>query len=462
MRPIGRSTRALLVASLAFLAGCGDGGSPGPRPAPGEAETPPVAVRLEAVRLERVPVVVEATGTVRARASAVVASQIQATVREVRVREGARVAAGELLVRLDDAEVAADARRAEAARQAAEHARDEARRGEAEARAREREAQAAVVEARAALETLARAVEEAAAAVTGAESLAAHAEATLARHRQMFEERALAPQEYEEVQARARAAAAELARARARLLGARAAVTQQEGRIAQAVAAGESARVRVEAAAARVQGAAARVGEADAEITRTRAVLAHARVLAPRPGLVVDTLVEVGDLATPGRPLVRLDDPAGYRLEAAIPAGGAAALGIGQSVEVLLREVAAAPLAGRVAEIVPEADPATRTVTVKIDLPAAPGLRGGLHGQARLVTGQVERLHVPATAVVERGQIVAVFVVDRDRVARLRLVTVGARAGDRVEVLSGLAAGEEVAVEGAPRLVDGTRVTIGS
>jgi RND family efflux transporter MFP subunit len=438
--------------------GCGESRAPAERPA--EA---PVSVRVAAVRLEGVPVTIDAVGTVRARVSTVIASTVQGLVTEVRVREGARVAKGDLLVRIEGAEASAGLARAEAGRQGALHARDEAVQGRAEARSGEAAARAALAEALSARETLERVVEEAIAGRAAAASQATLAQSTLARYRQMYEAKALAPQEYDEVVARERTARGELERADARVAAARAALGQQQGRIAQAGALVDAARIRGQAQESRIEVAAARVREAEAEVARARTQQGYTRILAPGPGLVVERLVEVGELAAPGRPLLRLDDPSGYRLEIALASTEAVRVGMGQAVEVRVDELGGQALAGTVDEIVPAADPATRTVTVKVALPAAvAGLRSGLYGRARFVTGRTESLLVPAAAVLERGQLTALFVVDRERVARLRLVTLGRRHGDRVEVLSGLAAGEEVALDGLDRLVDGSRVTVAS
>jgi len=115
---------------------------------------------------------------------------------------------------------------------------------------------------------------------------------------------------------------------------------------------------------------------------------------------------------------------------------------------------------GRVAELIPAADPASRSVIVKLDLPADLPLRSGMFGRARFPAGERKALVVPAAAVVERGQLSSLFVVGADGVARLRLVTLGERHGERVEVLSGLTPGERIVVEGGDGLADGSRVDV--
>jgi len=96
---------------------------------------------------------------------------------------------------------------------------------------------------------------------------------------------------------------------------------------------------------------------------------------------------------------------------------------------------------------------------VKIDLPALPGLRSGMFGRAAFAAGKRGALLVPQSAVVERGQIRSVYVVEGDT-ARLRFVTLGEERDDQREVLSGLTAGERIVVMPAPLLSDGARVAI--
>jgi multidrug efflux pump subunit AcrA (membrane-fusion protein) len=96
---------------------------------------------------------------------------------------------------------------------------------------------------------------------------------------------------------------------------------------------------------------------------------------------------------------------------------------------------------------------------VKIDLPAAPGLRSGLFGRAVFDTGVRRVLAVPLNAVVERGQLASVFVVEQGA-ARMRLVTLGARRDGQVEILSGLNGGESVVAPVPPGLRDGARVEV--
>jgi len=112
-----------------------------------------------------------------------------------------------------------------------------------------------------------------------------------------------------------------------------------------------------------------------------------------------------------------------------------------------------------VSEIAPAADPNSRTFRVKLDLPPTPGLRLGQFGRVTVPLNEVASVRIPATAVVVRGQMEIVFVVESQK-AQLRLVKTGKRLGDEWEVVSGLNAGESIVVDGAASLSDGQPVEV--
>jgi multidrug efflux pump subunit AcrA (membrane-fusion protein) len=113
----------------------------------------------------------------------------------------------------------------------------------------------------------------------------------------------------------------------------------------------------------------------------------------------------------------------------------------------------------RVSEIVPEVDAASRAYLVKIDLPSSPGLRSGVFGRASFQVGSRPVLSIPGAAVTERGQLQSVYVADSG-IARMRLITLGNKSGDRVEALSGLNAGEQIIFPVPRNLHDGARVEV--
>ena len=132
--------------------------------------------------------------------------------------------------------------------------------------------------------------------------------------------------------------------------------------------------------------------------------------------------------------------------------------GWGQAFRLCSTRWAGQTLTGKVVQIVPAADPASRTFTVKIDLPADPQIRSGLFGRARFPRGERESILVPQTALLHRGQLEAIYVVGKDEIAGLRYVTLGKPSGNEVEVLSGLDNGERIVAQPADRELAGKKV----
>jgi len=233
-------------------------------------------------------------------------------------------------------------------------------------------------------------------------------------------------------------------------------VSQQEFDESQARL--RSAEAALEMAASKRREIVARRREAEAEITGARVAFGYATLTTPFAALVTERKADPGSLATPGTPLLTLEREGNPRLEASVDESRLGLVRVGESVAVEIDGLNRS-FTGRVAEIVPSVDAATRRFTVKIDLPPLPGLRSGMFGRAGFAIGKRAALLVPQSAVVERGQIRAVYVVEGD-MARLRFVTLGEGRDEQCEVLSGLTAGERIIVTPPPLLADGGRVAI--
>lgn len=235
-------------------------------------------------------------------------------------------------------------------------------------------------------------------------------------------------------------------------------VAQAEGALAQARAAAVLAETnlkrfeqllargsasQLEADQARFQSETARgaVAQAEGALATARSFQSYAEIASPFDGRVVDRLCEVGDLAAPGRPLLRVENEKRLRLHVSLDAEKAAVAVPGAAVAVSVPSLGARRLRGTVAEVVPAADPATRSILVKIDLEPDPALRTGVYGRALFSTGLRQAIVVPRSAVRERGGLTGVFVIENARAA-FRLVTTAEASGDSLEVLSGLSEGE--------------------
>jgi HlyD family secretion protein len=268
-----------------------------------------------------------------------------------------------------------------------------------------------------------------------------------ARHEQARHSLEAARQRRSQAMQRIEAAEATLRRAEANyerirsFLEVGAATAQQmeeaEATFHQARAAREEAIAARSQAEAEIEGARRRLDEA-------AVALEFSRITAPVDGQVVDRLVEPGDLAMPGTPLVTLHSEAALRLEALVPEGLIGRLSLGDEIRV---EIGDRRLSAPVEEIVPAADPRARSFVVKAALPEAPGLYPGMFGRLEIPLDEREAVVVPRAAVRRVGQLEMVRMVEDD-VVRSRLVTTGALLDREVEILSGLSGGEKVIVHG--------------
>ncbi len=200
----------------------------------------------------------------------------------------------------------------------------------------------------------------------------------------------------------------------------------------------------------------ARASVAEGAAREMETMLGYTKVVAPFDGIVTRKLADVGDLAAPGKPIVEMEDPRALRFEADVPEALIGHVKLGAKLPVQV-SADAARFEGTVVEVAPVADAASRTFLVKLDLPAAEGVRSGQFGRVWIPTGESRSIRVPASAVVTRGQMECVFVVV-DQHAELRIVRTGKQTGDEVEILAGLNSGEPVVSDGAELLRDGQPV----
>ena len=368
--------------AILWLAGCGEA------PRKLGANGAPVPVKTVTVSAEPWPEVYEAMGSVRARMAAALSSKVMGYVREVHANTGDLVAAGQLLVVLDAADLEANYRRADAGREEVRSAIPEAENGIAAAKAN--------------LEL---------------------ARATFKRMSDLFTSKSISNQEYDEAAARLKASEAAYAMAESKR-------TQLTSKIAQA----------------------------DQERSAAEIQRGYAQLRAPFAGVVTAKSVEPGNLATPGAPLLTIERAEAFRLEVPVEESRLPLIRSGSKVTVTI-DALDRTFEAKIGEVVPSVDAASRAYLVKIDLPAIPQLRSGIFGRARFVVGTRSVLSVPASAVMESGQVQSVFMVENGA-ARLRLITIGRKLADRAEVLSGLTAGEQALSPVPVGLGDGAKVEI--
>lgn len=290
-------------------------------------------------------------------------------------------------------------------------------------------AEAGLREAQAAIAEIDASVVAANAAVRSADANRQLTEKTLGRIRELYERKSATAQEFDEAQSRHRTAVAEFERAKANV-----------GTIS-------SKKKQINA----------RMEQARADIAAARVSEGYSRIVSPVSGVIVKKFAESGATATPGTPLLSIEDNSQFLLEAAVEESRTNLIRVGNRVNVRIDALGAETF-GSVSEVLPSADAASRTYVVKIVLPSEPGLRSGMYGVARFPVASKQAITVPETAVVRRGQLTGVFIVGDDGVARFRIVNIGKSSEGMAEVLSGLSEGDEIVTSDAATLTDGTRV----
>ncbi len=365
--------------------------------------------KIETIKLSPVEEEYEAVGTVRSKTTSVLSSKTVGNILAVYVREGDRVRKGQLLIETDD--------------------RD--------SRAQLQKAQAGLREVGDALEEIGQNIRAAESSRDAAEAGKSLALVTFKRYKALLDEKSVSQQEFDEVQAKLKMAEAEADRA---------------GRMLQGLMAKKNQIL-------------AKTDQAKADIARAQTYVDYSRILSPMNGVVTSKQAEIGFLAAPGVPLLIVEDNSRYRLEVSVEESMLKRIRPEAPVRISIDALGPEEFSSRVTEIVPASDPGSRTFTVKIDLydkkgkPVVPSaLRSGLFGKARFPIGKKEILKIPQAAVLQRGQLVTVFIADSSNTIHLRLIKTGRPYGDQVEVLSGLKDGDRVVVEGMEKVKEGDRV----
>ena len=193
--------------------------------------------------------------------------------------------------------------------------------------------------------------------------------------------------------------------------------------------------------------AAAAYKAAEGAASSSGAGLSHGMVTAPIAGIVAQRHTEAGELATPGKPLITIYDPKGLRVIASLPQYKLAELRKSAKARIELPESGRWIDVQRI-EILPTVDPRSHTATARLYLADnVEGVVPGAYARAHFTVGQAKKLTVPPAAVLRRGEVTAVYVIDDKGAAKLRQVRLGeAVAGGELEVLAGLNSGERVSL----------------
>jgi RND family efflux transporter MFP subunit len=342
----------LLLCCSTALIGCKDKVKPGTAEVKRQAVTGVTMAEIHPVQVDEY---YETSGTVKAKTISVIASRVMGTITSVKVKEGDRVHAGQVLMTVDDRDIAQRVRAAEKAVEASKQNK----------------------------------------------SLM---DITYQRYRKLHDEKAISQQEIDQIETQKKVADMEYERASAML-------------------------------------------------AETRIQHGFTRITSPVSGIVTEKKIELGSMAVPGTPILTVEDNSYFRIEANVDERLSGKLKIGMPVDVIIDSIGQ-ETKGWISEIIPAVDPMSRTFLIKVDL-KMPSLKTGIYGKVLIPEGKKEAILAPQKAIVEKGQLVGVYVVDKQGVITYRLIKAGKKYGEQIEVLSGLSGGEKIIVDGVEKAVDG-------
>ncbi len=196
---------------------------------------------------------------------------------------------------------------------------------------------------------------------------------------------------------------------------------------------------------------------AEGAVNEAKAYLKYSEVIAPFDAIIVERMVNIGDFAAPGRPLFRIIDPKDLRFECTIGESDAQYIKLGDEVTIKIDSLNK-EFKGRITEISGGSDFLTHTFTVRISIPYQKSLKAGMYGVAYFNSTPKQRVLIPESCVVNRGELTIVYTVDEKNRAKLILVRLGKKFGDKYEVLSGLKGGEKIACENLSKISDGVKL----
>ena len=429
-------------------------------PAAAPSAVPAQTVTVADVKTTTVNRTLDAIGSVAAFEEIRVKSQATGLqIKQVLVREGAFVKAGQVMVRLDNAVLQAQLAQAQAA-----VAQAEARLAELKAGTRSEEkaqARARLDQARA---SIPRQIDQAKARVASAEAQLSLAKRRFESQKKLIAEGAISQDRYNEVESQYFSAQANLSEAQQRLEQAR---NTNSPEIAQLEAAVVEAQQQLQQRLAGsrpevIAQAQAQLAREKAQVQLVMAQLKDTQVVAPVSGKVATRNARVGDITSSSETLFTIIENGRLELLLRVPETQLSQIRIGQPVEISSKGDSRLKLSGTVREIDPIVDQQSRQALVKVDLPNSGSLLPGMFLRGSITTSATTGLTIPSKAVLPQADTSAiVYRLKADNTVKAQPVVMGELLRDgQVEIKSGLAPSDRIVVKGAAFLKDGDPVQV--
>lgn len=199
---------------------------------------------------------------------------------------------------------------------------------------------------------------------------------------------------------------------------------------------------------------------ARAGLNAARAMESYTTITAPISGQITEKRINLGEMALPGQPILKIEDNKNLRLEATVKEQDIRFVQPGSPVTIQIDALPGREINARVAQVVPAADIRTHSFVVKIDIPGDKSLITGMYGKALFSTGKRDALLVPRTAIVDLSGVTGVYIVSAEGSAVFQMVRLGENRGDSVEATTGLKSGDKVVVSRQDVRIDGRKVVV--
>jgi RND family efflux transporter MFP subunit len=199
---------------------------------------------------------------------------------------------------------------------------------------------------------------------------------------------------------------------------------------------------------------------ANAGLNGARAMESYTIIEAPISGQIVEKHINLGEMALPGQPIIKIEDNRNLRLEVTVREQDLRFIQAGKSVVVQIDALPGRDIKATVAQVVPASDIRTHSFIVKIDVPSDKSLITGMYGKVLFSTGKRDAILVPRTAIIELSGISGVYIVSAEGSAVFQMVQLGEATGDSVEAVTGLKSGDRVIVSRHESRLDGKKVVV--
>ncbi len=199
---------------------------------------------------------------------------------------------------------------------------------------------------------------------------------------------------------------------------------------------------------------------AEAGLKAAKAMESYTTITAPIPGQIVEKRINLGEMALPGQPVLKIEDNRDLRLEVTVREQDVLAVRPGMTVKVHIDAMPGKELTGRVSQVTPASDIRTHSFNVKIAVPAEKGLITGMYGKASFPTGRREAVLVPSGTLADMAGLTGVYLVTPEGRAIFQMVQPGESFGDQVEIIAGLKPGDRIVAERHEGGIDGRKVVL--